>query len=448
MPSRREFLIGAAALSAACKTKSTSDDSGDTGAVGAPTRPAEPDPWDGLYSVDEVLFPAGVAAGDATDDGVILSTRTSADAVGLALYRADGDGWVEDQLLDALPVEDGGLQVTLDGLEADTAYSYAFTAEGAQSRVGRFRTALGTEGWRVVTFGATSCLGGNEPWPNMSAVAAERLDFALLLGDTVYADGADNLEQYRAFWTDVTALAGLRDFNASTSIIATWDDHEVENGWTWAETPNIDEKFEAGLQAFTEHLPRRQGGGVAGIWRALSWGAVLDVFVLDCRSERAGEQYISPEQLDFLLDALSDSPARFKIIATPVPFSDYQSLLGTALVEDRWQGYPEQRAAVLDHIIEAGITGVLFVAGDFHMGQVCRVDPPGGAGEGIYEVLAGPAGSFINPVALLAETSEQWVSFVDQWNSVIFEADPDAGVIKTRFIGDDGEVLSEIALNL
>jgi len=446
MPSRRQFLIGAAALSAACNVKSS--DTGDTAAGGAPVRAPEPEPWAGLYPVDETLFQSGVAAGDATAEGIVLSTRTTAPEVGLVLYRADGEAWVEAEVREAIAVDDGGVQVTLDGLEADTAYSYAFTANGAQSRVGRFRTALGADGWRVVTFGATSCLGGNAPWPSMSHAAAENLDFALLLGDTVYADGSRTVADYRSYWAAATFTAGLKDLTSSTSVIATWDDHEVDNNWSWETTDSIEAKFEAGLQVFGEHLPRGPGGGVAGIWRALSWGAVLDVFVLDCRSERADGNYISEAQMDFLLQALSDSPARFKIVANPVPITDYAPLMGDVLAEDRWQGFPAQREQLLAHIRDEGITGVLFVAGDFHLGQVSRVDPPGGTGEGIYEVLAGPAGSFLNPIASLAETDDQWISFVDQWNTVTFEADPVAGVITTRFLGDDGGVLAEIALNL
>jgi alkaline phosphatase D len=448
--SRREFLVGVTAAAAV----SGCGEALDTAAEATPTRAPEPDPWAGLYPEDEAVFPGGVQCGDVTDTAALISVRTGAERLTLVVMRADGEVWVEDRVLEGLETDDGGLQLELTGLSSDTAYAYAFhTDDGAGSSVGsvvgRFRTALGEDDWRVVVFAVTSCLGSDDaPWPSMSYAAAERPDFAMLLGDTVYADGAVSVEDYRGYWSRAMATAGLKDFTAATSVIATWDDHEVDNNWTWAETEDVEQRYEAGLKVFTECLPRRPGGGVAGIWRSLRWGPVLEMFMLDCRSERDPEAgiYISREQLDFLKQGLSASTARFKIIATPVPITDYSEMTGDALAEDRWQGYPEQREELLAFLRDEGIQGVLFLAGDFHLGQISAVDPAGGTGEGFVEVLAGPSGSFLNPIAFMTGLSDQWMDLIGDWNAVLCEADPGAGTITVRFIGGAGEVLAERVL--
>ena len=158
---------------------------------------------------------------------------------------------------------------------------------------------------------------------------------------------------------------------ARTSVIATWDDHEVVNDFAGLIT--APERIESGLTAFREGLPQREGEN-GGIWRKLSWGEVVDIFVLDGRGERDGEsQYISPEQLDWLKTELMASNARFKLLMNSVPITDYKPIFGEVLADDRWQGYPEQRGELLDFIVGNEIEGVLSLTGAFHMSTACRI---------------------------------------------------------------------------
>jgi alkaline phosphatase D len=304
----------------------------------------------------------------------------------------------------------------------------------------RFRTALYPGATRIVRFGATSCLGSpGAPWPSMTRVAGLKLDFFLLLGDTIYADeGLLPAGDWDGAWDDALLTDGLRDLTGSTSVVATWDDHEVDNDWSWEADGMPADALDA-LAALRRALPMRPGPGGSGIWRKLSWGAVVDLFVLDCRGERVDGHYISPEQMDWLKDGLATSAARFKVVLNSVPITDMDDVYLGIGDADRWDGYPEQRGEILDWITDQAIGGVLWVAGDFHWGAVATIGRPGEPHDDLTEVFCGPAGSFQNPLAALARP-DHYPVVVRDWNSVTFTADPDEGTITVAFEGDTGRL--------
>ena len=409
----------------------------------APDRAEEPAPWDAPGSLDESAFPWGLQSGDVTSSGVVLAAWTTESEVTLTVVQADGAGWAELLAGLELSVEDGALRHELTDLEPDSAYRYAFyTADGQRrSRPGLFRTAPDDDGHRKLVFGATHGLKGNQPWPNLSWAALEDLDFFMLLGDTVYADGADEHAEYREYWQDAFSQEGLQDLAASTSFVATWDDHEVANNWLPGE---LDEgQFDDALAAYREALPQREGPGGSGVWRQLSWGNIAELFVLDCRGERTATDYLSQAQLDWLKDGLSTSSAPFKLVLNSVPISDFAPMMGDILAEDRWQGYPADRQEILEHVVDTAIPGVLWLTGDFHMTTVNKVDQPGGLAEDQWEVMAGPSGSTLNPMGALYAEDEQFVYADSFWNYTWFELDPGAGTVLVRFVDDEGEIAHE-----
>lgn len=454
---RRALNLGLGATAAlaalpACRDKGTEtgDDTGAPAPEPAPDRAPEPAPWEPGLTEDASAFAWGVQVGDPGQGGAVVGARTTeTEALTLRLAVAEGEGWSElDATPDLLPGEGGEVQTTLSGLSPDTAYSLCFvTADGARrSPVARFRTGQAADApLRKIVFGATNCFGGNWPFPSLQFAAEERLDFFLLLGDTVYADGAATQEEYRAFYEENFSAEPLRALFASTGVVATWDDHEVDNNWSWEEVS--EEKFQAARAAFWEALPQGRGEGGTQIWRLIPWGPAVDLFVLDCRGERRDGDYISEEQMAWFKAALSASTARFKIVLNSVPITDMTGWFGDALSQDRWQGY-EQRAEILSYIRDNGVTGVLWISGDFHLGMVNRVDMAGGPGDDQWEVLTGPAGSDVNPLGALLELDDQFQLVVLEWNWTRFELDPSLGTCLVQFIGDDGAVLGEKTLEI
>jgi len=384
--------------------------------------------------------------GDVRENSAQVSVWMSAEAGEIDLAVASGDDWMP--IGDSVSVIRDGMsaQVELTGLEPDTAYCIVVRAGGVRSSASRFRTALAPDGMRQLTIGATSCLHSNRPWKNMSEVAAVRPDMFMLLGDTVYADGATDLEGYRWHWRRALTTQGLIDVSSQSSLIATWDDHEVTNDFEGLNTPV--ERVDVALGAFREAIPQREGPG-GGIWRKLSWGRAADVFVLDGRGERDGEaQYLSREQMDWLKAGLLASTARFKLIMNSVPVTDYAPIFAQALVRDRWQGYPEQRSEILDHIVANELEGVLWITGDFHMCTASRLDPIEGVAADLWEVMVGPGGSFLNIAAQLVEPNDQFPVIFAEYCSTLIHLDPGTGAVRVEWIGDDGSIQGEIEFEI
>ena len=442
---RRNFITTTVASSlvlSACNTKKTSD----TGIHIGEDRSAEPTRWEPTENIDFDVFPYGIQTGDVTQNSVVISIHSTISSATYILKEASTEenhlSWNDLDEQDIV-FEEGLYQSTIEGLHPDTAYNICVFSNGIRSSVSRFRTAPDLSSMRNIIFGATSCLGGNRPWPNLSHAATQDYDFFCFLGDSVYADGSVTYDDYWYYWNRTLKQTGMQEVTSSTSIIATWDDHEVDNNWSYDDIST--EQFLSALSAFRNAFPQSTGPDGA-IWRKLIWGKTLEVFVLDCRSERRNDNYISTEQMEWLKDGLRTSKAQWKIILNSVPITDMEDLLGSAISRDRWQGYPESRTDILTFIEEEQISNILWVSGDFHYGMVSKISRIGDAGQNMYEVLTGPSGSGPSPLGELLVPTEQYLYGHSNWCHTRFTVDPAENSISVEFIGDDGQVFSDYTI--
>jgi hypothetical protein len=109
------------------------------------------------------------------------------------------------------------------------------------------------------------------------------------------------------------------------------------------------------------------------LWRSFRWGMTVEFIILDGRYDAkiAGENYLSPEQEQFLLDALKASPCVFKCIVNSAPFATLPD--STPENSDRWQQFT-QRARIKQFIDDNAITGIVSITGDIHMSYVGRLE--------------------------------------------------------------------------
>lgn len=456
--SRRRFLVGASAIAVAGCGKDPATDGPPPAPEPAPDRDPEPAEWAPPGALDEAAFAWGIQVGDATADGALVHAFTTEPEVVLVVVAAEGDGWVEVHRETLAADAAGHVATELGGLAADTAHRLVLTsADGARrSDPTRLRTALGPDGWRKLVLGATSCLGGSNPdLDNVARVAEQDPDLFLLLGDTVYADGSVTPEDYRGFYLDQFSKPSMRTLFARTSIVATWDDHEVSNNWVLGEGNALQDgvtepQLADATAVFREALPQRRGPGGSGVWRKVSWGRVLDLFVLDSRGERDLDRIVSEEQLAWVLDGLRASEATFKLVLCSVHLTDHLALFGPLNEIDRWQGYPEQREPLVAACAE--VPGTLVITGDMHYSGLQRLDPEGGPGHDVWEVAAGPGGSslfLVNAIGeILGGMPEQYDVALDTWSSCRLVLDPGLRTVTVQFVGDAGEVLAERLLQL
>jgi alkaline phosphatase D len=285
-----------------------------------------------------------------------------------------------------------------------------------------------------------------------------RPDFFIHSGDTIYADvpilaeqkmpngeiwknvvmqekakPAETLAEFRANYKYNLLDKNLLAFNAEVPIFAQWDDHEVSNNW-WPGEPLTRAEHQRkkyveknalilaarASRAFHEYMPLRFTQTEPGrVYRKISYGPLLDVFMLDMRSYRGpnGESqeesygpaayFLGPAQVAWLKRELLNSQATWKVIAADMP-------IGLIVVHDtdrKWgieaiaqgDGPPRGReleiADILAFIKRAGARNTLWITGDRHYTAAHYYDPNKAVFqdfEPFWEFVSGPihAGSF------------------------------------------------------
>jgi alkaline phosphatase D len=219
----------------------------------------------------------------------------------------------------------------------------------------------------------------------------------------------------------------VRRFNAEVPQIWQWDDHEVTNNWS--PSKQLDQRYKVrdinqlvgnARQAWLEYAPMRlqsadQGGR---IYRKLTYGPLLDIFVLDMRSYRGGNDanlggeaaFLGREQLDWLKTGLKASGAQWKVIAADMPIG-----LGVPDGEvspgvPRWeaiangdngpaQGRELEVAELLAYLAREKVRNTVWLTADVHYCAAHHYHPERAAFqdfEPFWEFVAGPlnAGSY------------------------------------------------------
>ncbi|NJC66507.1 alkaline phosphatase [Planosporangium flavigriseum] len=264
-------------------------------------------------------------------------------------------------------------------------------------------------------------------------------DFYLCSGDNIYADGvipetialpdgriwrnittpakrkvAETLDEYRGNYAYNLLDANLRAFAAEVPQINQWDDHEVRNNWypgQILDDPRYTEKRVDVLaarakQAYREWVPVPDGP----IYRKLSFGPLLDLFVLDMRTYKDpndGNVYADPkrgllgrEQREWLIRGLTQSRASWKVIANDLPLGLVVGD-GPGAYEGVAQGdngAPKGRelefAEILRTVHRRGVENIVFVTADVHYSAAHHYDPARAAvGDftPFWEFVSGPA---------------------------------------------------------
>jgi alkaline phosphatase D len=445
---RREFLGGMAVFTLAACSSSTSGDATPDGATGDAPEPITPPE----ELTESTHFALGVSVGDLSGDRAVLWTQYAGTApLAAFVWEMAGDTYViEHGPIEATPADGGYVHVAITGLHPGARYRYAFVelageVRTARSRIGRFRAPIAADALEPLTFGAISCTEESRP-THPFARAAERpdLDGFIFAGDNAYCDGAVTVDEYRAKYKAHFGRPDHVALRATTGMYITWDDHEVKNDWN-PETIN-EAQLAAAFQGFFEHAPVTEQT-TRRIWRSSRWGKTLEIFVLDCRSERkpstilsSSPQYVSSEQMQWLKAGLAASTATFKLIVNSVPITN-MPLPWDTYPTDRWEAYGGQRTDILRYIDENQITGVLWLAGDFHLAFISHVSPSG-AGANQREVLCGPGGQ--SPNALVPSLQKPQFSFATGTNNyTTLHFDPATRSVTVAYIDGDGVLFHE-----
>jgi len=349
-------------------------------------------------------------------------------------------------------------KVHVDGLRTGRTVHYrVWTSDGRResaSAEGRLRTSptkhqdvrfvwsgdLAGQGW-----GINPELGGFRIFDAMSALDP---DFFLCSGDFNYADGAltetvalpggrtwrnivipektkvaETLTEYRGQYKYNLLDEKLRAFVATVPMLHQWDDHEVTNNWYPGEIlddaryteKRVDVLAARARRAFAEYTPNRlESNGDGRIYRKISHGPLLDVFVLDMRTHKnANDANNDPQtasgvlgrtQLDWLKRELRRSSATWKVLAADLPLGlivpDGTAQEGLAQGDGGAPlGREREVAELLSYVNRADITGTVWLTADVHYTAAHHYDPSRAAFKDFkpfWEFVSGPmnAGAF------------------------------------------------------
>ena len=385
-------------------------------------------------------FALGIASGDPWPDGFVLWTRITRDPL-----VGDGKGGMaepvevryviaEDQAMKKV-VRQGraradatfahSVHVEIAGLQSGRDYFYRFEALGAQSPVGRARTApaLGARLDRL-KLAFASCahyeVGYFSAYRHM---AEEHPDLTLFLGDYIYeysytgARGAD-LPRHHSYKPDLMTLADYRNryalhkldpdlalLHQTSTQIATWDDHEVENDYsgTWSQslkqTPEAFEKRRrAAYQAFWEHMPLRKSKAPhlrdMKIYDRYRFGDLAEITLPDERQYRTQQPCPTPdsrrghvaplscpdleaadrtmlgfEQERWMYEGFRNPHAKWNIIAQQLlvaPLDQTTTDNQWGRFTEGWSGYGANRRRMIAAMDMANLKNAVFFGGDMH----------------------------------------------------------------------------------
>lgn len=400
----------------------------------------------------------GVQSGDVTADRALIWSR--GDRPGRLIVEWDTRSVFSNPRRMVSPVTDANLDFTarvdLRGLPADQAIFYRARFEDAASGVlsepwlGHLRSApMQGRDIRFV-WGGDTCGQGYGVNPDFGGLRIyetmrqRRPDFFLHSGDAIYADGpipaelpaengsiwrnliteekskiAETLSEFRGNYRYNLLDENLRAFNAEVPQIWQWDDHEVTNNWSPGteldgryQVRDIDTLVRRARQAYLEYAPMRlaRGDGLGRIYRKVSYGPLLELFVLDMRSYRGPNTdnlqrkpapetaFFGREQLDWLKRELHASRATWKVIAADMP-------IGLQITDGpRWEGIANgndgaalgrelELAELLAFIQRVQVRNTLWLTADVHYCAAHHYHPNRAAFqqfEPFWEFVAGP----------------------------------------------------------
>ena len=351
-----------------------------------------------------------------------------ADDEHFARVRRSGIVWAD-------PAQAHSVRVRADGLVPGRVWFYRFLAGDAVSPVGRTRTAPAEDApvdrLRLVL---ASCQHYEQGWfIAQREIATQDIDLVLFVGDYIYdnpsprrlrvrthetgqhpSGQAFTLQQFRCRHAHYKLDPDLQAAHRAHPWLLAWDDHEVRNDYAGMRG---NDDFEmppeafvrvraAAYQAYFEHQPlaldQAPGPGGMRMHDRFAWGRLADLWTLDGRQYRDVQAcnadgrfnghmrwrcgalddphrtLLGTAQRQWLEQGLAASPRRWKLVGQStqmsswgVPMPGERRLVFT----DGWDGYAQERAALLGFIGERRIDNVVMLGGDVHRHVAARLRP-------------------------------------------------------------------------
>ncbi|MGB8858330.1 MAG: alkaline phosphatase D family protein [Ilumatobacteraceae bacterium] len=413
-------------------TPPATDAAADTTTVAPPTTEAAT-----TSTVPEVTlagdpFTLGVASGDPDTKSVVLWTRLAPEPLTGGGMPADDVAvrWEVSATEDFAEIASSGTEVAT-AAHGHSVHAIASLEPGDwffRFRVGEYTSPIGTtrpspEGAiGEARFAVGSCQNyADGYYAAHRDIAEQQPDFLVWLGDYIYegeglpfdpniaerahiGEEPTTLDGYRLRYAQYKTDANLQAAHAVCPWFVIWDDHEVENNYAdltpqdAVDAPGFQERRFAAYQAWWEHQPVRLDPPAGAdqeyrIYREVTWGSLIDLALLDGRQYRSDQAcgdatlnldpacpettdpartMLGDEQEQWLLDTLAASTATWNVIGNQVILAD-ATFNGAVLNYDQWDGYPAERARLLQAFADNAIPNLVVITGDIHLAAVAQL---------------------------------------------------------------------------
>lgn len=395
-----------------------------------------------------------VMLGRMTSDSVTFWLRvTPGDSVRIDVISSNRDRH-ESSWVTADPEQDDVIEVMINGLKPSTKYVYGVRRKWERATIlqeGKsFKTfpPNGQPGKFKLAFGGGA--GYVPPKERMwTTIAKTQPDALLLLGDNVYSDAPQMPEMQWYCYYRRQARPEFRFLVTHTPVYTIWDDHDFATNDSHG-GPEIDKpawKRDVWKVYKNNWVNPGYGGGDEhpGCYYKFAIGDV-EFFMLDGRYYRTSPKLpeeersmLGPVQEKWLLDALADSKATFKVICSPVPWT-YEAKGDSP---DTWNGYKAQRTRIFDFLTDNKVEGVVLMSADRHRSDLWKIDR-----EGAYPLYEFNSSKLTNqhthPEMKEAEFSFNGNSF----GLVYFDTTADDPQVRYEIIDIDGKRVFEFDLPL
>lgn len=422
-----------------------------------------------------------VAVGDVTATSAVLWARGPSEGQLRVEYGPAGAPPAGTASLAVTRSQDLTGKIGLVELRPATRYAYQVEGGGVTAS-GEFVTAPAPDAPGPVTFVWSGDLGSSGfcrrrdgGYRIFAAMARQRADFFLFVGDTIYADhrcrgpemvpGGDfvatTLPEFHRKYRFNREDPALSAFLAGTSVNVIWDDHEVRNDFSGSSDPLMP----VGRQAFLEYwpiLPPAQEP--TRLYRSLRWGRLLEVFILDTRQYRSpnsaldgpAKTMLGPAQRRWLIEEVAASTALWKVVVSSVSLSvstgkthrdSWSNASVWGVPEENSTGFAVERDAILRAWAGRGVKNLVFLVADVHHAELIRHQPTGQFS--LHEFIAGPLSAGLgrpraldaglNPRSLFARggVNNFGVVRVEPAHLTVRIVDEDGAVLFTHTIGPE-----------
>jgi alkaline phosphatase D len=340
------------------------------------------EPFQELKEKLDIEWLHGPMLGNVTDRSASFWVRTANTVpVQIVVTGPDGETF-QSNVSHTEPARDYTAVVTVNGLLPEQEYQYYVEIDGqSQDLAWSFKT-LPPQGYPAkfeIGFGGGS--GYTPPYERMwNTIVSHKLRAFLLLGDNVYIDHPKYRQIQQYCYYRRQARPEFRQFIATTSVYAIWDDHDFTKNDGHG-GPSIEDppwKRDVWNTFKNNWINPYYGGGEQqpGCWFDFAIGDV-DFIMLDGRYYRMDpynkqidkKSMLGDAQKQWLLGRLKSSNATFKVLCSPVPWAP-EAKPG---YKDTWDGFPDEREEIFSFIEQNKIEGVVLLSADRHRSDAWRI---------------------------------------------------------------------------